>query len=141
MDDRFDTMYRSERRIGEVLGVFSVLAVIIGCLGLFGLASFTSERRTKEIGIRKVLGASIPSIMKLLLREFFILIVIANIIAWPIAYFVIDRWLRGFAYRTPLSIWIFLASGCSAILIALLTVSYQAVKSAVTNPVNSLRYE
>ena len=141
MDDRFDTMYRSERRIGEVLGVFAVLAVIIGCLGLFGLASFTSERRTKEIGIRKVLGASIPNIMKLLLREFFILVVIANVIAWPIAYFVINRWLQGFAYRAPLSIWIFLASGCSAILIALLTVSYQAAKSAVTNPVDSLRYE
>ena len=141
MDDRFDTMYRSERRIGEVLGVFAFLAVIIGCLGLFGLASFTSERRTKEIGIRKVLGASIPNIMKLLLREFFILVVIANIISWPIAYFVINRWLKGFAYRAPLSIWIFLASGCSAILIALLTVSYQAVKSAVTNPVDSLRYE
>jgi len=141
MDDRFDTMYRSERRIGEVLGVFAVLAVIIGCLGLFGLASFTSERRTKEIGIRKVLGASIPNIMKLLLREFFVLVVIANIISWPIAYFVINRWLRGFAYKAPLSIWIFLASGCSAILIALLTVSYQAAKSAVTNPVDSLRYE
>ncbi len=141
MDDRFDTIYKSERRIGEVLGVFTVLAVIIGCLGLFGLASFTTEQRTKEIGIRKVLGASIPSIMKLLLREFFILVVIANIIAWPIAYFVINRWLRGFAYRAQLSIWIFLASGCSAILIALLTVSYQAVKSAVTNPVSSLRYE
>jgi putative ABC transport system permease protein len=141
MDDRFDTMYRSERRIGEVLGVFTFLAVMIGCLGLFGLASFTAERRTKEIGIRKVLGASIPSIAKLLLREFFILIVLANLIAWPIAYYVVNRWLRGFAYRAPLSIWIFLAAGFTAILIAMLTVSYQAIKSAVANPVNSLRYE
>ncbi len=141
LDDRFDSMYRSERRIGEVIGVFAVLAVIIGCLGLFGLASFTAERRTKEIGIRKVLGASIPSIMKLLFREFIILIAIANIMAWPVAYYMMNRWLRGFAYRAPLSIWIFLTAGLAAILIALLTVSYQAVKSAVTNPVSSLRYE
>jgi putative ABC transport system permease protein len=141
LDDRFDTMYRSERRIGEVLGVFTVLAVLIGCLGLFGLAAFTAERRTKEIGIRKVLGASIPGITKLLLREFIILIGIANLIALPIAYYMMSRWLRGFAYRAPLSIWIFLSAGFAAILVALLTVSYQAIKSAVTNPANSLRYE
>jgi putative ABC transport system permease protein len=141
LDDRFNSMYRSERRIGEVLGVFTILAVMIGCLGLFGLASFTAERRTKEIGIRKVLGASIPSIMKLLFREFITLIAMANIIAWPIAYYMMNRWLMGFAYRAPLSIWIFLSAGSAAILVALLTVSYQAVKSAVINPVSSLRYE
>jgi len=110
-------------------------------LGLFGLAAFTAERRTKEIGIRKVLGASILGVMKLLLREFIILIAIANLIAWPISYYMMNRWLREFAYRAPLSIWIFLSAGFAAILVGLLTVCYQAIKSAVNNPVSSLRYE
>ena len=141
MDERFDQLYRAEQRIGKIFGVFATLAVVIGCLGLFGLAAFTAEQRTKEIGIRKVLGASAPGIIQLLLREFVILVGIANLVAWPIAYFVMRRWLEDFAYRISPSVWIFLLAGMLTLFIALFTVSFQAVKAALADPIRSLRYE
>jgi putative ABC transport system permease protein len=141
MDERFDSLYRAEQRIGKIFGVFASLAIIIGCLGLFGLAAFTAEQRTKEIGIRKVLGASAPGIIQLLLREFVILVGIANLVAWPIAYFVMRRWLQDFAYRVSPSVWIFVLAGMLTLFIALFTVSFQAVKAALADPIRSLRYE
>jgi putative ABC transport system permease protein len=141
MDEQFNNMYRAEQRIGRIFGIFAVLAVFVGCLGLFGLAAFTAEQRTKEIGIRKVLGASAPSIIRLLLREFIILVSVANLIAWPIAFFVMSRWLGDFAYKISLSVWVFLLAGLGTLFIALLTVSYQAVRAAFSDPVKSLRYE
>jgi putative ABC transport system permease protein len=141
MDERFNDMYKAEQRIGRIFGIFAVLAVFVGCLGLFGLAAFTAEQRTKEIGIRKVLGASAPSIIRLLLREFIILVSIANLIAWPIAFFVMSRWLGDFAYKISLNVWIFLLAALGTLFIALLTVSYQAVRAALSDPVKSLRYE
>jgi putative ABC transport system permease protein len=141
LDEAFDSMYRAERRIGEIFGIFAILAVFIGCLGLFGLAAFTAEQRTKEIGIRKVLGATAPKIIRLLVKEFVILISVSNAIAWPIAYLVMKGWLKDFAYQTPVQVWLFLSAGVFTLLIALITVSYQAVKAALANPIESLRYE
>lgn len=141
MEERFDNIYRAEQRIGRIFGVFAALAVFIGCLGLFGLAAFTAEQRTKEIGIRKILGASAPNIIRLLLKEFIVLVSIANLVAWPIAYFVMKKWLQDFAYKVSFSVWIFLLAGLSTLLIALLTVSFQAIKAAFSDPADSLRYE
>jgi putative ABC transport system permease protein len=141
LDEAFDSMYRIEQRIGQIFGIFSVLAVFIGCLGLFGLAAFTAEQRTKEIGIRKVLGATAPKIIRLLVIEFIILIALANAVAWPVAYVVMRGWLKDFAYQTPVHIWIFLVAGLFTLLIALFTVSSQAVKAALANPVDSIKYE
>lgn len=141
LDEQFDSMYRAERRIGEIFGIFAALAVFIGCLGLFGLAAFTAEQRTKEIGIRKILGATAPKIIRLLVKEFVILISVANAVAWPIAYLVMKGWLKDFAYQTPVQIWLFISAGFFTLLIALITVSYQAVKAALANPIESLRYE
>jgi putative ABC transport system permease protein len=117
------------------------MAIFIACLGLFGLASLAITLRTKEVGIRKVLGASVSRTVVLLTKEFTILIMISNIIAWPAAYFVMHRWLQNFAYRVNISVWIFLLSGLTAIFIALVTISFKAVRAAIANPVNSLRYE
>ena len=141
LEDQVDKLYTSEKKLGDIFGVFSFLAVVIACLGLFGLASFAAEQRTKEIGIRKVLGASVPGIVTLFSKEFLKLVIIANLIAWPIAYFAMNRWLDDFAYKTDMNIWIFILSGGIAILIALLTVSFQAIKTAVADPIKSLRYE
>jgi putative ABC transport system permease protein len=141
VDNRFEAMYRAERRIGKIFAVFAGLAIIIGCLGLFSLAAFTSEQRVKEIGIRKVLGASVPSIIKLLSWEFIICVGLANIIAWPVAYIIMNRWLMGFAYRTPVSPVIFIFAALITLIISLLTVLYQSVRTAVANPVNALKYE
>ena len=118
-----------------------LFAILIACLGLFGLTSFTVEQKTKEVGIRKVLGASISGICLLLSREFIKWILLANIIAWPIAYYAMSRWLQGFAYRTNMEAWIFALSAGLALLIALLTVSFQSIKAAVADPIDSLRYE
>lgn len=141
LDERFNNVYRAEQRIGEIFGSFAVLAIFVGCLGLFGLAAFVAEQRTKEIGIRKVLGASISSIVTLLSKEFVLLVGIANLIAWPAAYFIMKKWLEDFAYKTALSPWIFLAAGMAALLIALITIGFQSIKAALTNPVNSIKYE
>jgi len=141
LDDRVDKMYRTDNKLGQILNVFSFTAIFIACLGLFGLAAFTAERRTKEIGIRKVLGASIIHIMTNLSKEFILLVCMANAIAWPLAYYSMNKWLKNFAYRIDLSIWTFMLSGLVAFCIALLTVSYQSIKAATANPVDSLRYE
>ena len=141
LDERFERIYRAEQRIGKIFTIFAGLAVFIGCLGLFGLAAFTAEQRTKEIGIRKVMGASAPRIIRLLLKEFVILIGIANLIAWPLAYLVMNRWLADFAYRISPHILIFITAGSLTLVIALLTVSFQAVKAALADPIRSLRYE
>ncbi len=141
LDEEYDKLYRAEQRMGTLFKYFTGLAVLISCLGLFGLASFMAEKRTKEIGIRKALGASVSGIVILLNREFAKWVVIANIIAWPIAYLVMKSWLQNFAYRTDLHLWIFLVSGALALIIAVLTVSYQSVRAATANPVDSLRYE
>jgi putative ABC transport system permease protein len=141
LDDRIDSLYRAEQRMGKVFNTFTALAIFVACLGLFGMASFTVERRTKEIGIRKVLGASVPSVLVLLSKESTRLILISNLIAWPVAYYVMNRWLQGFVYRTNINIWIFFLSAATALLIALLTVSLQSLKAALANPAHSLRYE
>lgn len=141
LDEDFDSLYRSETRMRAIFEYFAGLALIISCLGLFGLASFIAERRTKEIGIRKVLGANIFNLTYVLSLEFTKWVLISNIIAWPVAYFLMNRWLQGFAYRTAVSLWVFPAAGLLVLLIALFTVSYQAIKAALSNPVNSLKYE
>jgi putative ABC transport system permease protein len=141
LDDSFNEVYKADRRVGTIILSFSILAIIIACLGLFGLATFLAEQRTKEIGVRKVLGASIPSILLMLSKEFIKWIIIANIIAWPVAYYFMNRWLQDFAYRINISWWLFLIAGCAALIIALITISFQAIKAATANPVESLRYE
>jgi ABC-type antimicrobial peptide transport system permease subunit len=141
LDDKIDAEYKSDYRIEDIINSFTALIIFIACLGLFGLASYTAERRTKEIGVRKVLGSSITNIVVLLTKEFSKWILISNIIAWPVAYYAMDNWLENFAYRANLDWWIFIGSGGIALLIALLTVSYQAIKAALANPVDSLRTE
>ncbi len=141
LDNDFERGYDSAERLGNVFLVFSFLTIFVACLGLFALAAFATEQRTKEIGVRKVLGASVSDIIFMLSREFTRWIVIANVIAWPLAYYVIDEWLQDFAYKTTIGIWIFVASGAMALIIALATVSSNAIKAATANPVESLRYE
>jgi len=141
LDDRFDTMYRAEQRIGRIFGIFATLAVFVGCLGLFGLSAFTTEQRTKEIGVRKVLGAPVLGIVTMLSKEFSRLVVVSLVIAVPAAYMIMNGWLREFAYRASIGVWPFIASGLLALGIAWLTVAYHAIKIARSNPVNSLRYE
>jgi len=141
LNDNFNQMYASERKLGQTLGIFSGLAVFIACLGIFGLASFAAEHRTKEIGIRKVLGASVPGIFLLLSRGFTKWVVLANLIAWPVAYYFMNKWLQNFAYRINLTIVIFILSGLAALCIAFFTASFQTIKAATANPVESLRYE
>jgi putative ABC transport system permease protein len=141
INEEFDRYYNFERRQGQLFTYCSILAIFISCMGIFGLASFTAEKRTKEIGIRKVLGASVSGIVILLSKEFIKWVLVANIIGWPIAYFVMKRWLQNFAYPVDISLWIFALSALLVLGIALLTVSYQSVKSALGNPVDSIRYE
>ena len=141
VDDRFDEMYRTEQRIGKIFGVFAGLAVFIGCLGLFGLAAFTAEQRTKEIGVRKVLGASVPGIVYLLSKEFGKFVFFAFLIAAPISHLIMSRWLEDFAYRIHIGIWPYILSGLLALAIALIVVCYQAIRAALADPVKTLRYE
>ena len=141
VDEAFDRMYRSEERMSKLLGYFSLIAVLIAGLGLIGLAAFMAEQRRKEISIRKVLGASQAGISYLLCREFLILVAIANVLAWPAAYFAASNWLESFAYRAEMGVTIFVVVGISAFVMALFTVSYQAIKAALTNPVEALNYE
>jgi putative ABC transport system permease protein len=141
LDDDYDSLYRSEKQRGKVFLAFSVLAIFIACLGLFGLASFTSEQKTKEIGIRKVLGATVGSIVRLLSVEFIKLVLLANLIAWPVSYYIMHNWLENFAYRTNISIRLFILVGILAFIIALATVSFHAIKSALINPADSIRTE
>jgi len=141
LDQTFDDLYRSDRRMGVLFRDFAGLAVLISCLGIFGLAAFMGEQRTKEIGIRKVLGASTRGIVGLLSREFVILVTVANALAWPAGYFLTHRLLKNYAYRTDVPFWIFLGTGILAYAIALLTVSYQAFKAARATPTHALKYE
>ena len=143
LDDDFEKLYNKEAVLGSLLGYLTLLAIFIACLGLFGLASFTAEQRTKEIGVRKTLGASVSSIIVLLSKEFTTLVVIAFVVAVPVALWAMNLWLGGFAYRMALfqSWWIVLSAGLGALLIAWLTVSYQSIRAALTNPVEALRYE
>jgi putative ABC transport system permease protein len=140
-DTEYGLKFSAEERIGQLSTVFAVLAILISCLGLFGLASFVAEKRTKEIGVRKVLGASVFSLWKLLSKEFVILVVIALFIAFPVANYFMGKWLLNYEYRTGVSWWVFVIAGISALVITLLTVSYQSIKAAVANPVKSLRSE
>jgi ABC-type antimicrobial peptide transport system permease subunit len=140
-DEEFEAKYRSEERIGKLSSVFAILAIFISCIGLLGLASFSAEQRTKEIGIRKVLGASVLSVWNLLSKEFVILVIIALCIAIPVAYYFMHNWLQNYQYRTGISWWIFVSAGVGALAITLLTVSFQAIKAATSNPVKSLRTE
>jgi len=141
VDDDFNRAYTSIERMSGLANVFTLIAIFIACLGLFGLASFTAEQRSKEIGIRKVLGASMPGIVVLLSKEFTKWVLIANVIGWPLAYFIMNRWLQNFAYRVKISPEIFILSGLAALIIALIAVGYQTVKAATANPADSLRYE
>jgi putative ABC transport system permease protein len=141
MDQDFDASYRSEQRIGKIFIVFTSLAIIIACLGLFGLAAYAAEQRTKEIGIRKVLGADVSVIVGMLSKDFIKLVCIAIIIASPIAWFVMNKWLQDFAYRINIQWWVIAAAGIGALVIAFITISFQSVKAALANPVNSLRSE
>lgn len=141
MDDTFDSMYRAEQRVGKIAMSFAVLAVVIACLGLFGLATYMAEQRTKEIGVRKVLGASVPDIVKMLSKDFTRLVAIGALIAFPLAWFAMRSWLQDFAYRVSIGWWIFLAAAGIALLVALVTVASQAIRAALSNPVNSLRSE
>ncbi len=141
LDEAFARRYQAEERLNKIFSSFAILAIFISCLGLFGLAAYMTERRTKEVGIRKVLGAPVSGIVLLLSREFSIWVLAANLVSWPLAYHFLTRWLEGFAYHARIGIGIFLVSGFSVLLIALLTVSFQAIRAARANPVDSLRYE
>lgn len=140
-DNEFSKLYKSEAIVSRLSNYFAFLAILISCLGLFGLATFTAAQRTKEIGIRKVLGASVPQIVAMLSGSFMKLVVIAMLIAFPVARYFMNKWLDNFAYKVHFAWIIFLIAGSVALLIALLTVSYQAIKAAVVNPVKSLRTE
>ncbi len=137
----YNSLYMHEEKMGKILTGFTVFAILIACLGLWGLTSFIMERRTKEIGIRKVLGSSVLEIITILIKDFTQWILLANLIAWPIAWYIMNRWLQNFAYKTDISWWEFALSGGIALVIALATVSFQAIKAATANPVESLRYE
>jgi putative ABC transport system permease protein len=141
VDEAFDRQYAAEVRMGALFRTFTGVALFIACLGLFGLAAFTAEQRTKEIGIRKTLGASVTGIVGLLNREFAKWVLLANVIAWPTAYYVGRKWLEGFAVRMPMPWGLFALATVLALAVAQFTVSWQSVRAAAANPVDSLRYE
>jgi len=141
LDDFFYSQYRPDQQFGEVFGIFATLAILISCIGLFGMVSYANAQRTKEIGIRKVVGASIGDIMLMLAIDFTKWVLLANLVAWPVAYYAMNKWLQGFAYKADFSLWVFVASGTVALLIAMLTVGFYTIKAATANPVESLRYE
>lgn len=141
VDENFAALYKNEERQATIFGTFAALAIFIACLGLIGLASFTAERRKKEVGIRKVLGATSIQLVLLLSREFTWLVIIAFFVATPIAWIIMQRWLEGFAYQAPIGIFVFLLAGLTALLIAWITVGLQTAKAAFSNPVKSIRHE
>lgn len=141
MDDDFNQLYQSDQRTGRIFISFAVFAILIACLGLFGLVTYAAEQRTKEIGIRKVLGATVSHVVGLLSKDFLKLVFIAVVIAFPVAWWGMSKWLENFAYRTAISWWVFAVAGALAAMITMLTVSFRAIKSALANPVNSLRSE
>ncbi|SFB99426.1 ABC transporter permease [Spirosoma endophyticum] len=140
-DEAFQQMYRSETLVGALANYFAFLAIFISCLGLFGLAAFMEEQRTKEIGMRKVLGDSVTSVVALLSQDFLKLVLVAIVISSPIAWYAMSQWLQGYAYRINMDWWVFALAGLLAIGIALLTISFQSIKAALMNPVKSLRSE
>jgi len=141
MDDAFNARYKAEDRLASIFSIFTVITIVLAGMGLFGLAAFTIEQRTKEIGIRKVLGASISSINGLLSKDFLKLVLLSILIASPIAWYVMHNWLQGFAYRINIQWWMFAGAGLLAVTVAIITISYHAIRAAVVNPVNSLRSE
>jgi putative ABC transport system permease protein len=141
LDKKYDALYKDEDKLSLVIGYFSIIAILIACLGLFGLVTFLTERRTKEIGIRKVNGAKVSEILAMLNRIFVKWVVIAFVVASPIAWYAMHKWLENFAYKSDLNWWIFALSGLLALGIALLTVSWQSWRAATRNPVEALRYE
>jgi putative ABC transport system permease protein len=141
LDESFEQMHISDKKMSEIFSIFSILAIFVACMGLFGLATYTAEQKTKEIGVRKILGASASSIYLLLSQEFLKWVALANIIAWPVAYYAMNKWLQNFAFRITIGWEIFLVSGCVALAISLMTVSFQSIKATTTNPADSLRYE
>ncbi|MFQ5534146.1 MAG: ABC transporter permease [Sphingomonadales bacterium] len=143
MDEDFDALYGAEEERLKIFAAFALLAVLVACLGLFGLASFAADRRTKEIGLRKVMGATVPAIVKLLLWQFSKPVLLANIIAWPVAYYFINGWLENFKYRIELldHAYLFVAAGAIALIVAWLTVGLHATRVARSNPINALRCE
>jgi putative ABC transport system permease protein len=141
MDGDFDKLYRTEQRTGQIAISFTSLAIIIACLGLFGLAAYAAEQRTKEIGIRKVLGANVSNIVGMLSKDFIKLVLFAILVAVPLAWYFMHQWLQGFAYHQNVQWWIAVAAGLGAFLIAFITISFQSIKAALTNPVKSLRSE
>ncbi|MEI9807072.1 MAG: FtsX-like permease family protein [Bacteroidota bacterium] len=141
LDQQLDALYKSEERLYSLFKIFSVLAMLISCLGLWGLITFAAQQRIKEIGIRKVLGASVPNIVSMLTRDFVLLVCISIVIAAPLAYWGVYKWLQDFAFRIHIGWTAFAIAGGAALLIALATVSFQAIKAAIANPVKSLRTE
>jgi len=141
LDEYTDRYYRGEETTARIVRTFSIIAISIACLGLFGLAAFSAQRRTREIGIRKALGATVSNIIFNLSTEYTKWVLLANLVAWPVAYYIMNRWLQGFAYHVDIGFYTFLGAAGLAFLIALLTVSYQAIKAATANPVEALRYE
>ncbi len=141
LDASFEALHRADRRLGEIFQIFSLTAVVVACLGLFGLAAYTAEQKTKEIGIRKVLGASVFKIYLLLSRDFFKWVTAANIVAWPVAYYGMQKWLQSFAFRTRIGWEVSLLSAIMALTISIFTISFLSIKAARANPVDSLRYE
>lgn len=141
LDDEIDSSYQGERRLGIIYSIFSILAVFIACLGLFGMASFATEQKTKDIGIRKAMGATATSVVLLLIREFNKWVLVANVIAWPIAYFLMKNWLENFAYRVDQGVFTYILAAIFTLVIAIITVSYQSIRAATKNPAESLRYE
>jgi putative ABC transport system permease protein len=141
LDERIDNLYQNDNRAGRIVSVFSVLAIFVSCLGLFGLAAYVTEQRTKEVGVRKILGARLSSVVWLHTRQFVKWVAVGNLVAWPVGYWLMGRWLRGFAMRTSLDAGIFLLSGLAALVVAVVTVSYQVLRAATANPADALRYE
>src|SRR5215831_15755396 len=141
MDEQFNNIYRTEQRISLISITFAILAILIACLGLFGLVTYEAEQRIKEIGIRKVLGASVINLFGMLSKDFLKLVIISALIAFPVAWWAMNKWLQDFAYRITISWWIFVVAAFAAVAIALITVSFQAIKAAMMNPVKSLRTE
>jgi len=141
LDEDFDALFRAEQRLGQVFSVFTGFAILVACLGLLGLAAFMAEQRTKEIGIRKVMGASVPSVILLLSKDFTKLVIVSFLLAVPLAWYIMHQWLSGFAFRIEIGPGIFVLAGVSALLIAWLTVSWQSARAATANPVKSLRSE
>jgi putative ABC transport system permease protein len=141
LDEDYELLYNAEQRTGKIFQFFAALAIFISCLGLYALASFMAERRVKEIGIRKANGAMTRDIIRLLTKDFTILVIISFILTAPVAWYIMNKWLENFVYKTNITLGVFMLAGCMALVIAWLTVSYQSIKAAIKNPVEALRYE